>query len=251
MVETVDRSGPTSRCGRSGAIALAVAAAVFLQACESANHERRLADFVEELTYGGPYDEGVPKDGKLHRWSSEIRVFVTGPGGDEHREGITDLTSDMAGLAGLAAAPAGNEAGANLVVRFSAEENFIVWEEFADCYATFKSLDREIVSAEIVIGRKGGETSISCLAHELMHAFGFAYHSGLARSVVSRAHVETSLTAWDRLAIGIIYDPRLEAGMGRAEARPIIEQLAKEKLRRHGGDLAIDPPGEDEMWRSF
>ena len=251
MDDTVDRSGPTSRCGRSGAFALTLAAAVFLPACESANHERRLADFVEELTYGGPYDEGAPKDGKLHRWSSEIRVFVTGPGSDEHRAGITALTSDVAALAGLAAAPAGNEARANLVVRFSAEENFIVWEEFADCYATFRSLDREIVSAEIVIGTKQDETSVSCLAHELMHAFGFAYHSGLARSAVSRAHVETELTAWDRLAIKILYDPRLEAGMGRAEARPIIEQLAEEKLRRHEGDLVIDPPGEEEMWRSF
>ena len=48
--------------------------------------------------------------------------------------------------------------------------------------------------------------------------FGFRYHSGIVRSILSPAHGEEDFTHWDELMLTTLYNDRLTPGSSRAEA---------------------------------
>lgn len=217
---------------RFGFILLGWAALFLLNACatETSDHDGRLGDFVEELIYGGPFDAAIPQARGVWRWTGEITVAVQGPGSGTYQDTILDRTRSMARLAGLAVRPADEGEAATFVVRLSTETNFEVRREFVRCYANLDSKDGRIVSAQVVISLGNAKAPPPCMAHELMHAFGFGNHSAIVRSVLSPVHGETDLTPWDRLALRVLYDRRLKPGMSRNAARPVIDELIDEFL---------------------
>jgi hypothetical protein len=48
--------------------------------------QNRILRFVDELTFGGPFDEHVPQDEKLVRWTDDLRIALAGPGVEQTRE---------------------------------------------------------------------------------------------------------------------------------------------------------------------
>ena len=76
-----------------------------------------------------------------------------------------------------------------------------------------------------------------CIAHETMHSLGLGGHPFVSGSVPSVLAKDSSLNAlkrdlthWDELALRALYDPRLEPGMTRGEAEPIIQKIMSELL---------------------
>jgi len=84
-----------------------------------------------------------------------------------------------------------------------------------------------------------------CLRHELMHAIGFDNHwSGEGADLrifsvlaprYSRARLH-DYSPFDEAAIRMLYDPRLEPGMPRAEALTLVREIAVEKWTRWYAD---------------
>jgi hypothetical protein len=71
----------------------------------------------------------------------------------------------------------------------------------------------------------------SCIHEELAQGLGLANDSPAARPSIFNDDEEFSLlTTHDAHLLGMLYDPRLETGMTLEAARPIIRQLAAERL---------------------
>src|SRR5690606_4406072 len=72
---------------------------------------------------------------------------------------------------------------------------------------------------------------LSCIHEELAQGLGLANDSPTARPSIFNDDEEFGLlTRQDELMLRILYDPRLRPGMTLAEARPIVEVIARELL---------------------
>ncbi|TBN41206.1 DUF2927 domain-containing protein [Paracoccus subflavus] len=71
----------------------------------------------------------------------------------------------------------------------------------------------------------------SCIHEELAQGMGLANDSPVARPSIFNDDEEFALlTHHDELLLAILYDERLQPGMTRAEAEPIVQQIAEELL---------------------
>lgn len=69
----------------------------------------------------------------------------------------------------------------------------------------------------------------ACIHEEIAQALGLPNDSPLARPSIFNDDEEFGLlTTHDELLLNILYDPRLRPGMRAAEARPIVEAIARE-----------------------
>ena len=221
------------KTGHSALRAVAVGlllAIVLLAGCRSPEvPEERLVRFVDELVFGGPFDAHHEQDKRVTRWSGTMRVAITGPGAEDHREPLAGHVASMAALSGLdARMVAAGDDDANVVVELVEKLDFQINREYADCYAHLHGQENRIDGATVYIGMAKAEGFQDCVVHELMHVFGFRYHSGILRSALSPAHGEDELTEWDELALRVLFDPRLEVGAPRDQTLPVIRQIVGE-----------------------
>ncbi|WP_201156414.1 DUF2927 domain-containing protein [Rhodobaculum claviforme] len=74
-------------------------------------------------------------------------------------------------------------------------------------------------------------TRTSCFHEEIAQGLGLPNDSAAARPSIFNDSLEFAvLTRHDEALLRILYDPRLQPGMGPAEARPIVEAIAVELL---------------------
>jgi hypothetical protein len=208
----------------------ALLALVLLAGCATPEvRNERLVRFMDELFFGGPYDAHHEQDKHLARWRGPMRVAITGPHAEDYRDALAEQVARMAQLSGLDAhMAAAGDGEANVVVELVEERDFLINREYADCYAHVKGGENHIDSAKVYIGMDKPEGFEDCAAHELMHVFGFRFHSGILRSVMSPAHGEDELTEWDELAFQVLYDPRLELGAPRDLVLPVVRRIVRE-----------------------
>ncbi len=220
-----DTAAAATRAARWTLLALAL-----LTGCATPEvRNERLVRFMDELFFGGPYDAHHKQDKRLARWSGAMRVAITGPRAEDYRDALAEQVTRMAELSGVDARmvePGDGEA--NVVVELVEERDFLVNREYADCYAQLKGGEHHVDSAKVYIGMDKPEGFEDCAAHELMHVFGFRFHSGIVRSVMSPTHGEDELTEWDELAFQVLYNPRLELGAPRDLALPVVRQIVRE-----------------------
>jgi hypothetical protein len=189
----------------------------------------RLVRFMDELFFGGPYDAHHEQDKRLARWSGAMRVAITGPDAEDYRDALAEQVAGMAALSGLdARMAAAGDGEANVIVELVKQSDFLINREYADCYAHLEGNESHIDSAKVYIGMDKPDGFEDCAAHELMHVFGFRYHSGILRSVMSPAHGADDLTEWDELAFQVLYDSRLELGAPRDLVLPVVRQIVRE-----------------------
>jgi DUF2927 family protein len=75
----------------------------------------------------------------------------------------------------------------------------------------------------------------SCIHEEVAQGMGLSNDYALARPSIFNDDEEFGfLTTHDELLLKMLYDPRLRPGMREAEARPIVEQIARELM---GGEV--------------
>ena len=185
----------------------------------------RLIRFVDEITFGGPLDEHLAKDGRVAKWAGQLRFTTTGIGAGEYRPRVSDRVAILGRLIGLDATMTEAGEDANVTVSFVPSPDFLVNREHVPCYAHVVTAAGRIVRAEIQVSVARSETIDRCLDHELLHALGLRYHSGRVRSVLSPAHEEKTLTPWDEMALRVLYDERLEAGTTSEFALPIFREI--------------------------
>ena len=76
-----------------------------------------------------------------------------------------------------------------------------------------------------------------CLLHEMAHAFGLQHSCGQTISIMCQRYTDflwnnnipnEHFTEADRIALQVLYDPRLKRGMSSAEATPIARAILQE-----------------------
>ena len=187
----------------------------------------------DELSFGGPYDNDLKQGKNLVKWDGPIRVILQGENVEKYRAEVSRQLNKVSKLTGLSIqldeSPSGET---NYLIQFSAEEGFSIRKDFVPCSARINSKSGVINKARIKISTANESKISKCIAHEFMHSFGFRYHSGLVRSILSPAHGEDDFTRWDELMLTTLYSDRLSPGLSRTEslasARGLIEKALTE-----------------------
>ena len=209
--------------------ALSVLLLLVLAACQTtAYRSDRIYRFIDELAFGGPLDAALKPDTDLTRWEEPLRLFITEAETPERRAEIDGVLAKFQRLTGLSAEIVGQEASANITVAFKPNKDFLANSEYVPCYVRARWGRGRLDSALIEISVADPEKVNGCIAHELMHTFGFGYHSGVVSSILSPIHRLETLSEWDELALRILYHPSVEVGMTRQEARPVFRRLISE-----------------------
>lgn len=210
------------------------AGAVVLLACtnmtQTVDRNYRLFD---ELAFGGPYDNDLTHGRELVKWNGPIRVVVVGDGAGRFTAEVTRKLDRIAKLTGLSIRHHGAPTSeTNYSVEFSAQQGFSIRKDFVPCAVEIGIEDGVINRARIRISTASEAMISTCIAHEMMHSFGFRYHSGIVRSILSPAHGEGDLTRWDELMLTTLYDDRLSPGRPRAESLASVRALIATALGR-------------------
>lgn len=211
-----------------------------LGSCQSVQQteDRVVLAFGEAMFDGGTAGDSagasVHGDTVLSRWSSPVAAGVVEGADAANVQLAKEAVFELGAVAGIRIdwRPAGDPATA-LRLHFTDKTEFTIHRaERAECYAnTGVAVTGEIVEADIYVSRSRlGGWNTDCLAHELLHAFGWLGHTHRLRSANSYVHGETDLTEWDRILMHTLYDPRLERGSVKAEAMPVARVIIAELL---------------------
>ncbi len=205
---------------------------VLVSACQTPEQDReRLGRFFDELAFGGPYDSDVERSNRIVRWTRPVRVKLSGVRSEQYRPVVEARLQKVAALTGVSVRMlAAEESAANYEVEFVADEGFTVRNDFVPCLVTLSGDDPVIERAKIKISVVEEERIGDCISHEIMHSFGFKYHSGIVTSVLSPAHGEADFTRWDEIMLTVLYDSRLHLDMTREQAAAMGRQIIGELL---------------------
>ena len=184
----------------------------------------------------GPFNNRPPW---VRKWAAPVRIILDGDAeplrGDVSR--IAERLTDWTGLP-FVVTPSGTVASSDsqnvVIVRLLARDEFV---------RSFNS--REVVCQTETHGVGGmlqvgymvlSEGYTDCLRHEFMHVLGFdshwyPQHASEIKSVLafrespSRA---TDYTPWDIMAIKVLYDWRIRAGMNRQKSLRIAHEVIRQ-----------------------
>lgn len=175
---------------------------------------------------------------RVRKWMAPVVVRARGAGAVAHRETVQAVLAETSALTGLNFRHAGGARSLdNLVTIYflSKEEMERLYGAGTTnlCYTQTRGRGGALRTARVRV-REGFE---DCLHHEFMHALGFDNHwpghktgVGASSALANRHSAERAngYSEWDRLAIRLLYDPRIKPGMPRDEALTIAERIIPE-----------------------
>ncbi len=204
-----------------------------------------LADRFELVAF---YDEANGGELPLRRWQEPVRIQIGQANAVPYRTTALQVIATLDRLTPMAVAEHGDGEFANMLVLIGTpDEMEALWRQFPsldfgrdpamrfDCMVSaYPARDRapfEIAFAIVMIDSELIEPDHirRCLAQELTQALGLMndIDDPVGTVFSSRSQRET-LSQSDELMVRILYDPRLEVGMTRAEAMPIVRRIAAE-----------------------
>ncbi len=200
---------------------------VILISCTSAQQEiDRNVSLFDELAFGGALDNDVTQDTVLSKWASTIRVSLVGDNAGQFAPEVTRQFKKILKLTGLSFhLQEALTKETNYLIRFSTEEGHTVRKEFVPCSARLRVKFGVIEKVEINISTAKKSLISECIAHEMMHSFGFRYHSAISKSILSPVHGEQDFTRWDELMLATLYDDSLLPDSSRAETLASVRGL--------------------------
>lgn len=200
-------------------------------ACQGGGQsDERLTRFIDEVMFGGYFDNHVPQRGRVAKWTADLSVSVEGHDAGRYLSRIEAQLERFSEWTGLGATITDTASSPSLKIILMADDDFLVNREHVSCYASVYTKADRIVAAEVHISLAEEEEFDHCLSHELMHAFGLRYHSGIVQSTLNPAHREAYPTLWDELALQVLYDARLSLSTNRVEAGSIIQDIVREHM---------------------
>ncbi len=210
-------------------LALSVLVLVALAACQTAAYRSdRIYRFVDQMVFGGPLDAAVYRDTEVTRWEEPLRLYILEAETPERRAEVERILARFQQITGLSAGIVGDHASANITLAFKPNKDFLANSEYVPCFVRTRRRSGALANATIQVSVADPDMVKKCIAHELMHSFGFGNHSGVVSSILSPLHDLETLSEWDELALRILYHPSVEIGMTRQEAGPIFRRLIPE-----------------------
>ena len=198
-----------------------------------------LLTFFDTLALQRSVGRGESRPGIVRKWTEPVAVRVRGIAAAPYQDSIRVLLAEVSALAGLdfaLATPDG--ATANLITLYylsRREIGRLYPRARAVCFTQARGQGGHIHTGEVRIGADFED----CLHHEFMHALGFDNHWEGRRfgmfaptALADRFAPERTrdFSDWDRLAIRLLYDRRLGAGLARAPALEVARTLVPELL---------------------
>ncbi len=208
------------------AIAILGSLAVLLSCTGAQRSMDRNVRLFDELAFGGPYDGDVRQDQDLVKWNGPVRVVLIGERAETFAPDVARQLQKMSDWTGLSIRRLDSPTTeSNYLIEFSSSQGFSIRKDFVPCVVRLSVEGGVIEKAAIKISI-ADETLISkCIAHEIMHSFGFRYHSGVTRSILSPAHGEDDFTHWDELMLATLYNDSLSPGSSRADTLASVRGL--------------------------
>jgi hypothetical protein len=226
--------------------------APFSNADLAANFERIV--FFTEFTLRDGVLEAEERETSLLKWAGPVRYRLVGDAVEPADHGIyAALAGQLAEATGLDIAAAGADEPDNMLILILGREarreaaSFLeearipnaglIYRLRADDYAipcaasvNVDGQSRAIVQALILVkAETAGLLRESCAHEEFAQALGPGNDSDAARPSIFNDDGEFALlTEHDALILRVLYDPRLRAGMRRAEAMPIARRIIEE-----------------------
>ncbi len=216
--------------------------------------------FFDEYS-GSDLSAGNGRAGRLKRWNGPVRFnveFGSNISSAQQQRLRANVASYAARLSRSTAHPIGvSPSSANFHVLFMGEDDrdlvqsrvrALVPRIDPSALRIFANLPRSIHC--LVVAFSGGSNAYgysqavalirsehpdlmmrSCIHEELAQGLGLANDSPAARPSIFNDDDEFALlTTHDAHLLGMLYDPRLQTGMSLEAARPIIRQIAAERL---------------------
>lgn len=204
-----------------------------------------LADRFELVAF---YDEASGDELPLRRWQDPVRIQIGQANAAPYRDAALEVIATLDRLTPMPVAERRDGETANMLVLIgTGDEMEALWRQFPqldfgrdpairyDCMVSaYPGRDRPpfaIAYAVVMIDSVhfDGDHIRRCLAQELTQALGLMNDIDDPDGTVfsSRSRRDT-LSRSDELMVRILYDPRLETGMTRAEAMPIVRRIAAE-----------------------
>jgi hypothetical protein len=85
-------------------------------------------------------------------------------------------------------------------------------------------------SISFIIVDKGDNVFRDCAYHELLHAFGLSNHDQRNHwTTLNQKRMVGYLTAYDRILLTLLYDPRIKPGMTVPQARAVLPRIIAER----------------------
>lgn len=205
------------------------------------------------LAFGSDLSIGAKSKG-VRRFTHDIRARVVSTGSVDRKVAMEKIITEYAAAVPnlrLRLAQASDEA--DITVRLIDEGDFanaiesafgretartFVEKTDAQCMTSVRSdQDGEIAhSISFIIVDQGDDVFLDCAYHELLHAFGLSNHDDKNPwTMLNQERQVGYLTVYDRALLTILYDPRLEPGLTRSEARRLLPKLIHDLgLAAHG-----------------
>lgn len=206
-----------------------------------------LADRFELIAF---YDEATGDEIPLERWDEDIRVIPASNITLQYWDDIQAFLGTLDRLLPQSVGIAGDDDEPNLILlierpkelaRFVLRSpNFQGLAEMMPfvCGALpFSANDDSVITASVVmVDATFGDGQIRrCIAQELAQSIGLPNDiDDPDGTVFSSNSTRETLSESDEQLIRILYDPRLSAGMRRAEAMPIVREIVAEMEHEAG-----------------
>lgn len=177
---------------------------------DSVPQTRRIADSNALRAYSARL---ARLTGRAITWSGDANFHVLIMNEPERRAAGPQIRSLLPGI---------DDASLDVLTNLSAS---------ADCAVVTFSADgtKQTHAATIIRDELPPLMRLSCIHEELAQGMGLPNDSDRARpSIFNDSDEFALLTTHDEQLLKILYDPRLRSGMSRAEAAPIVRQIAKD-----------------------
>lgn len=184
----------------------------------------------------------------VRKWQASVAVRIVGDATADERSATDQALETVSSFTGLLFHRSDRRVqSANLLtLRFRAHHDMILRHGDGGpvCTTSTNGTGGAIYRGRVDVSRRFAD----CLRHELMHALGFDNHwSGEGAdlrifSVLAPRYSKARLhdySSFDEAAIRMLYDPRLQPGMPRAEALTLAREIAAEKWSRWYADAQI------------
>ena len=223
---------------------------------ERAFSDRRIAQHFLTIAFGREHGAGPGQS--LAKWQGRVRYKVVrwtgGPDTERAEAALHRQMRDLAGLTGLAIVRT-TLFDANFLIALTGEDLF-AWQVRRALAAANRPLGGTIADANcagffgqnvetgaivnarvlIPVDRAMRRNLLErCIVEETAQVLGLPNDAdGGVRSVFNDADRSTALSRLDRLFLALLYDPRLEPGLSRAETARRVRQILPALRRRMG-----------------
>lgn len=201
-----------------------------------------IVTFIDDVALNHTRPDGQTPE-PVRRWARPVAVELIGDQTEAYRANVAKHMADIARWTGLSIRLlAKGERGGNLTISILDADGMAPHRHSRpkpECLTKWRLVKETFAEAHLFLE----DQFAHCLAHELMHAFGFFSHprSGYTISALRGGrpvYWHRTFTGWDEIAFKVLYSPELRPGMPRDEALPIVRRLVAEHVAKDPAVLA-------------